>query len=297
MAGTNETWTVRKALQWTAGYFSEKGVDSPRLTAEILLSKILSVTRTGLFLRFDQPLTACELADFKALIKRRASREPLAYITGEREFFSLPFTVTPDVLIPRPETELLVETAIAAMDSLKDSEPLSVLDLGTGSSAIICALAWERPGNTFTGLDKCEKALSVARQNASKLGLGHILFLASDWFCALGENEKFHVIVSNPPYIPRRVIPALSPEVSRHEPQKALDGGADGLDAIRAIISRAPDFLHSKGYLIFEMGFDQKDAVTQIFAESGRFGEPEFVKDYAGHFRVATARVSGLCTV
>ncbi|MBI5844377.1 MAG: peptide chain release factor N(5)-glutamine methyltransferase [Deltaproteobacteria bacterium] len=293
MTRTSETWTVGKALQWTAGYFSEKGVDSPRLTAEVLLAKILSLTRTQLFLRFDQPLTAVELADFKNIIKRRASREPLAHITGEREFFSLPFSVSPDVLIPRPETEMLVETALSAMDSMKDLAPMSVLDLGTGSGAIICALAWERPGNAFTGLDRSEKALSVARKNAEKLGLGHIRLLASDWFSALPVGEKFHVIVSNPPYIPSRVIPTLSPEVCRHEPVSALDGGPDGLDAIRAIISRAPEFLHPGGCLIFEIGFDQKEAATALFTESGRFGEPEFVKDYAGHFRVAKARIKG----
>lgn len=293
MAGTRETWTVGKALQWTAGFFSEKGIDSPRLAAEVLLAKILSVTRTQLFLRFDQPLSAAELADFKHLIRRRAAREPLAYITGEREFFSLPFCVSPDVLIPRPETELLVETALAALDSMKDSAPLSVLDLGTGSSAIICALAWERPGHNFTGLDKSEAALPIARKNAEKLGLGHIRLLASDWFSSLGDGEKFHVIVSNPPYIPSMVIPALAPEVRRHEPASALDGGPDGLDAIRAIISRAPDFLHPGGFLIFEMGFDQKEAVALIFAESGRFREPEFVKDYAGHYRVALTRIGG----
>lgn len=291
MTPPQELWTIRSALLWTAGYFSEKGVDSPRLTAEILLSRVLSLTRTQLFLEFDRPLSASELSDYKALIKRRAAREPLAYITGEREFFSLPISVTPDVLIPRPETELLVETAIAAMDEMPDSAPLSVLDLGTGSSAIICALAWERPGHSYTGLDKSAKAVSVARNNAVRLGLESVRFLESDWFSALDALEKHHVIVSNPPYIPSRVVPALSPEVSLHEPLLALDGGPDGLDSIRSIISSAPDFLHHGGVLILEMGFDQKEAVTQIFAESGRFGEPGFVKDYAGHFRVAMARV------
>ena len=175
---------------------------------------------------------------------------------------------------------------------MKDAEAVSVLDLGAGSGAVACAIAWERPECRVTAVEKSEKALAVARRNAERLGLSAIRLLQSDWFSALPGGERFSVIVSNPPYIKRDVIPTLSPEVARHEPVEALDGGPDGLDSIRAIIGGAPEHLEPDGFLIFEMGFDQKDAVAEAFAQSGRFGEPEFVKDYAGHFRVARASLA-----
>ena len=199
-------WTILKTLQWTTAFFKSHHIDSPRLTAEVLLAHTLNIRRIDLYLRFDQPLTPPELAIYKAFIKRRAGREPLAYITGSREFYGLDFAVTPDVLIPRPETEFLVEEALRILpqDGLADSR--RVLDLGTGSGAIIISLATRRPGHFFAASDKSVKAVSVAACNARTHRVeDQIRFFAGDLFAALTpEGPGFDLVVSNPPYVADR---------------------------------------------------------------------------------------------
>lgn len=281
-------WTILKILQWTTAYFKSHHIDSPRLTVEILLAHALHAKRIDLYTRFDQPLTKDELAVFKALIRRRVCREPVAYITGNREFFGIDFDVSPDVLIPRPETEFLVEAALARIPQA-GSIPWRVLELGAGSGAVIISLAVNRPGHDYVASDISLKALHAAAGNAYKNRVhGKILFFAGDLFAPLNPSfGAFDLIVSNPPYIACNQLTGLEPEVRDFEPSLALDGGADGLGIIRKIIEAAPLYLNHRATLILEIGFDQKERFSQIVNDDGRYSLPEFVKDYGGHHRVA----------
>jgi len=281
-------WTILKILQWTTAYFKSHHIDSPRLTVEILLAHALNTKRIDLYTRFDQPLTKDELAIFKVLIKRRIHREPVAYITGNREFFGIDFDVSPNVLIPRPETEFLVEAALGRIPQ-SVSTPLRILELGAGSGAVIVSLAVNRSGHEYVASDISMKALLTAAGNARKNGInGKILFFAGDLFTSLCPSAcSFDLIVSNPPYIAGSQLTGLEPEVRDFEPTLALDGGADGMDIIRKIIATAPPYLNHHATLMLEIGFDQKDVVEQIVIDDGRYSPPEFVKDYGGHHRVA----------
>ena len=238
-------WTILKILKWTTSYFKSHHIDSPRLTAEIFLAHILDVNRIDLYLRFDQPLSASELGNFKALIMRRVNREPVAYIIGCREFYGINFDVTPDVLIPRPETEFLVEEALKKIPD--NHLPLKqILDVGTGSGAIIVSLAANRPGHNYFASDKSEIAVTIAAKNAKKNGLkDKISFFVGDLFSPFHENNgQFDMILSNPPYIAQTQIATLEPEVSQFEPLAALDGGVDGLAIVRQIIMSASGWIY-----------------------------------------------------
>ncbi|MBS0014401.1 MAG: peptide chain release factor N(5)-glutamine methyltransferase [Desulfobacterales bacterium] len=282
------TWTVLDALQWTAGYFDTHGIDSPRLTAEILLAAVMQTTRIDLYMRHDQPLAGEELAAFREMIRRRVRHEPVAYILGEKEFLGCSFTITPDVLIPRPETEHLVE---AALERLPENQDRSrrVLDLGTGSGAIIVCLAAKRPGNRYFAMDRSFSALQVARKNAAAHGVAHLIdFFTGNWFSAVRDAEAgFDMIVSNPPYIPSAQLGGLQPEVGQYEPRMALDGADDGLSAIAQLVARAPAYLAARGFLLMEIGWDQKSAVEKLCLEAGAYEPARFVRDYGGHDRVA----------
>jgi release factor glutamine methyltransferase len=281
-------WTILKILQWTTAYFKSHHIDSPRLTVEILLAHALDANRIDLYTRFDQPLTKDELATFKTLIKRRIHREPVAYITGNREFFGIDFDVSPDVLIPRPETEFLVEAALERIPKAV-STPLRILEVGAGSGAVIVSLAVNRPGHDYMASDISVNALKAASGNAQKNRVyGKIHFLAGDLFAPLSPSAySFDLIVSNPPYIAGNHLTGLEPEVRDFEPILALDGGADGMEIIRKIIGTAPSYLNQHATLMLEIGFDQKDFVEQIIINDGRYSPPEFIKDYSGHYRVA----------
>lgn len=288
-------WTILSILKWTTSYFTSHDIESPRASAEILLAHILGLRRIDLYIRYDQPLIQDELARFKTAIRRRVRREPVAYILGEKEFWSLPLAVTPDVLIPRPETELLVETALAlqAPTMGADGRPaVRILELGTGSGAVALALAAELRTAFIAASDRSEKAIGVARANAGRLAMdGRIHFFCGDWFsCLRPSGARFDMILSNPPYIPSGEIERLQAEVSRYEPRGALDGGADGLSAIRAIIGQAPDYLRPGGYLLLEIGHDQSAAIERIADGCGAYAEWAFIRDYGGHFRVARIR-------
>lgn len=281
--GGNPTPLALAAL--TAGYFREKGIASPRLEAELLLAHALGTTRMGLYLDFDKPLDREEVARYRTLVRRRARGEPSAYLVGGREFWSLCFEVGPGVLIPRPETEHLVEEALGEM-----GEAGRFLDLGTGSGAIAVALLTERPGWTAVAVEISPPAADVARRNAEKLGVADRLDLREGSLFGPVEGERFDLIVSNPPYIPSGEIEALAAEVAHHEPREALDGGADGLDLIREIAAGAPARLAPGGRLIVEFGADQGERVRRIAEDSAGYGEVEIVKDYAGRDRVLLAR-------
>jgi len=290
-----ETWTILKLLKWTTGHFKSHHIEQPRAAAEILLAYTLGVGRVDLYVQYDRHLGLKELEIFKGFIQRRIQREPVAYIVGKKEFWSMDLKVTPDVLIPRPETETLVETVLAIVPLELRPAPLRVLDLGTGSGAIVLAIASERPGNSFYAVDRSEQALDVARNNARTHKLDKaVTFLQGDWFDPVRDRRRyFDVIVSNPPYILSQEFEVLPLEIAGHEPREALEGGLDGLDAIRIIIKDAPDYMVPGGWLLFEIGYDQWTAVEKLFAGSGAYSDWAVVKDYSGCNRVVRARTKG----
>ncbi|MFP4030514.1 MAG: peptide chain release factor N(5)-glutamine methyltransferase [Desulfococcaceae bacterium] len=280
-------WTIRKVLGWTVEHFRRRDIESPRPSAEILLAHALGLRRIDLYVRHDQPLDQDELDRFRPLIRRRAAGEPAAYIVGEREFWSLPMGVNPGVLIPRPETECLVEAALAELPPPAEGVR-RVLELGTGSGAPILAVASERPGHRFFASDRSPAALRTARANAARNGLAdRIRFFLGDWLDPIrSDSPAFDLLIANPPYIVSEDIPGLQVEVARYEPREALDGGADGLSAIRRLIRDAPARLRAGGVLLLEIGADQRDAVVRLAEESGGWGEVRFRRDFAGHDRI-----------
>lgn len=249
------------------------------LEAHLLLGHALGQPRAYLLAHRDQRIELSLLDEFQALLKRRLCGEPTAYILGQREFFGLMLEVTPDVLIPRPDTELLVELALAYIPAHGRCE---VLDLGTGSGAVAIALARRRPDAHLTALDRSLAALAVARRNARRLGAGNIRFLAGDWLEPLAPDQQFDLIVGNPPYIAEE-----DPHLANlgHEPRSALVSGQDGLDAIRLIAKEAPQHLRAGGMLLLEHGFAQGAACRRIFRESG-FSDVGTEPDLAGWDRV-----------
>jgi release factor glutamine methyltransferase len=243
---TEEAWTPLRLIAWTQGFFAKGGVDAPRLTAEILLAHALSCDRVRLYLDFDKPLGAPELSAFRDLVRRRSAGEPTAWLTGRREFLGHPFRVDSRVLVPRPETEMVVESALALLP------PGGVLlDLCTGSGCIAISAALARPDARVVATEISPDALLVARENAAALGAG-VEFLEGDLYEPLPPDLRFDLIVSNPPYVPSGQIERLSREV-RREPRIALDGGADGLDVLRRVVSGARARLRPGGALVVEV--------------------------------------------
>ncbi len=286
-----EPWPILRLLRWTASHFMSRNIENPRASAEILLAHALGLRRIDLYLRYDQPLMPGELGRFRELILRRLRHEPVAYITGRKEFWTVELSLSPAVLIPRPETECLVEAALGCLPETPEGEGRSILDMGTGSGAIILALAAERPGNRFYASDRSAAALEIAKANAAGNGLdGKVGFFCGDWFAPLkADISGFDLIVSNPPYIRAAEIKGLQPEIS-FEPKAALDGGTDGLAAIRQIVLHAPDYLSEKGFLIMEIGFDQRSDVTEIAQKCGNYDQIRCTKDYGGNDRVMQMR-------
>ncbi|MBR9986884.1 MAG: peptide chain release factor N(5)-glutamine methyltransferase [Desulfosarcina sp.] len=288
-------WTTLDLVKWTAGYFKDHQVESARSEAEILLAHTLKTRRIDLYLNHDQPLCEDELKRFKALIKRRVDGEPVAYITGIREFWSMALAVNPSVLIPRPETECLVEAVLPFLDGDAGSAK-RVLEMGVGSGAIIIALAHEHPEHRYVAMDRSAAALQTARQNARTHKVDHRI----DWFCGdwnaalVPERETFDVIVCNPPYIRSHDIHGLQPEIRNHEPRMALDGDGDGLRCIRHIIESTHRYLIVGGLLALEMGCDQAADIARIAGAVDHYGPPRTIKDYSGLDRVAVMVKKGL---
>jgi release factor glutamine methyltransferase len=285
-------WTIMKIVQWAAQYFKDYGIDSPRTTAEILLAHVLKFKRIDLYLRYDQPLFGQELEQFKVLIKRRINREPVAYIVRGKEFWSLELAVTEDVLIPRPETECLVEAAVQVLGNDSNPQPKRILELGTGSGAVVLALASQNPRHIYFASDVSAKAVEVAVRNARRHRLdAKISFFCADWFSALPMGkESFDLILSNPPYIKTGVLGRLQPEIFEYEPAIALDGGEDGLRGLRHIIAGGHPYLKPGGTLLLEIGHDQKEDVYKIMAECGRYEHFACTQDYSGYDRVVRMR-------
>lgn len=263
--------TVVDVMRRAQGYLAERGVTSPRLDAELLLADVLDCDRLSLYTGFDRPLTQDETDRYRQHIARRAKREPVAYIVGTRGFRNVLLAVGPDVLIPRPETELLVEWVVA------DAPPSSrVLDWGTGSGAIAIAIAGERPDLSVVGIDRSQEALDVARANDAE---NRVEWHLSDGFLGM-DDRVFDVVVANPPYVARDEFDSLAPEV-RYEPHGALVAGETGLETFETLIPEAARHLVDAGLLLVEIGADQGQAVTAMFAAAG-FRDVEVRVDLAG---------------
>jgi release factor glutamine methyltransferase len=284
-----ESWTVLKLLQWTTDYFLRNNVPEPRTSAEVLLAHVLAEDRLFLYLNYDRPMETSELAAYRACIKRRLGGEPNQYITGLQEFWSLPLRVSPDVLIPRPETEVLVEAVLEFLD--KADPNVDILDLGTGSGAIAIALARELPAARIVAADLSMAALRLAQENANSNQVDErIFFVRADMFAAIpGGSQKFKVVVTNPPYISHAEMSELPQEIRDFEPHHALEGGPDGLTAIRHIIAEAPTVLSLAGALFMEMGADQAENVTALVKDSQHYKNFHIIKDYSGLYRVLVA--------
>jgi release factor glutamine methyltransferase len=290
-SATSSEWTVLRILQWAGGFLKQRGIESPRSAAEILLAHALGTDRVHLYMHHDQPLDKPELARFKALIQRRLQREPVAYIVGRKGFWSLDLDVTPAVLIPRPETERLVEAGLAWLACRAAGRTARILDLGTGSGAIVLALASEAGGHRFFASDVSPDAVAVARRNAAAAGVAErVLFFVGDWLRAVRPAPAFDLIVSNPPYVSTHEWAGLQPEIVRYEPRRALDGNADGLRCYRAIVGEAHRYLTPGGALILEIGCDQRQAVQGIAEQSAAYEAYDCLRDYGGHERVVTMR-------
>lgn len=276
---------VRDLLALSTAYLEERGCDNPRLDAEVLMGHVLKVDRLHLYLNLDRPLETEEVDKYRCLIGLRGRRNPVAYLTGTKEFYSNEYKVTEDVLVPRPETELLVDQAVARIKTLDLPQ---VLDLGTGSGIIGVSIALLVPQSQVLAVDISQPALDIARENADRLGVtDQLSFLQSDMFEKIPER-KFHLICSNPPYIPSLDLEMVEKEVQL-EPQIALDGGPDGLDFYRTLTSEAPQYLHKGGFLILEIGYDQGKAIADLATVHG-FSNCQILQDYAGNDRVVIMR-------
>jgi release factor glutamine methyltransferase len=283
---SEDPWTIRRVLAWATEDLKARGVSSPRLDVELLLGLTLGIDRVGLIVDADRPLSKPELAAYRALHQRRRAGEPVAYLRGFREFYGRRFRVDRRVLVPRPETEFLVEVGLERTRALSLSA--RVLDLCTGSGCVAVTLACERPTTQVLGADLSEDALAVARDNALRLGAAHnTAFVRSDLFAALQPSARFDLITANPPYIADAEIPTLPVDVRDFEPRMALVAGPDGLAILRRLVAEAPRFLEPGGVLAVELGAGQAPAVSELFAGAG-FTEVERRRDYAGHERVVS---------
>lgn len=273
-------WTIRSVLSWSKQYLQDKGIESPRLDTEILLAKALGIKRIDLYLDMDRPLMDDELGAYRELLKRRGQKEPVAYILGEKEFYSRVFLVNEHVLIPRPETELLVEQTIE-----RAPKGGHILELGVGSGAVIVSVLAERDDLTGTGSDINAQAVAVARGNARLHGvLKRVRFFVGDGLAAIGA--QFPLIVMNPPYISLAEAAELQEDVILHEPHGALFGGNDGLDIIKEILMNVGRQLCSKGVFVMEAGYRQKDAIEEVVRSAEGIHTSAWIKDLSGIERV-----------
>jgi release factor glutamine methyltransferase len=290
-----KAWTVRSVLQWTTDFFTEHDLASARLDAEVLLAHVLEQDRLALYLHYEDTVPAAALQAYRGLIRRRVNREPIAYITGRREFYSIPLAVEPSVLIPRPETEHLVEYVVEHVQDHRGSAEQGapkILEIGTGSGNLCIALAKTLPQAQIVSLDISFSAISVARKNRREHPdcSDRIRFLQGDLLGGLHpERARFHLIVSNPPYVPTESWNDLPPDVRDYEPRIALDGGHRGTEILHRILSHAARHLLPDGALVLEIGEDQAEALTSAADETGHYRRSRVLKDYAGKPRVFVA--------
>jgi len=276
------TWTVRSLLAWAREWLAKKGVDSPRLDAELLLAHALGCDRVRLYVDVDKPLTDEELQKFKPLIQRRGAREPVAYILSTKEFYGRPFFVEPGVFIPRPETELLVQLALEA-------QPARALDLCCGAGPVGVTLAAERPGASVDLVELDHLSAECARRNAAQHAPGRARVFEGDLFAALPAPATYDAVVANPPYLPTAERPAIMPDVVDHEPHLALFAGEDGLSVIRRIVGGLAAWLKPDGFFATEIDPPQSAAVRELLQAAG-FRDIKVVRDLQGQDRHVTGR-------
>ena len=317
----DKIWTIGRILKWTEQYFKDKGIESPRLDAEVLLAHVLEKQRIYLYVHFDEPLQPAELAAYREMVKQRVLRVPVAQILGEKEFMGLTFKVTADTLVPRPDTEILVQAAVERLKAMKGeksatgvladesaaeepaegqpvggadaeqevAEPLHIADIGTGSGAICLSVLRYLAGTVADTVDISPEARAVAEENAASLGLAdRVTFHTGDLLQPL-RGMTFAAILSNPPYIPEADIAGLAPEVRLKEPHTALSGGRDGLDLYRRLAKEAPAMLVPGGFMAFEVGIHQAEPVAALAKANPLIARTEILPDYAGIDRVVVA--------
>lgn len=286
-------WRPLELIRWTADFFARKGIDTPRLDAELLLAGVLGWSRIDLYARFEAGVPADKLAQFSQLIRRRARREPLKYILGEADFHSLSFFVDHRVMIPRPETETLVDEALRLIADLPGKLPPTIADIGTGCGNLAIALAKEVPSAKVFASDISADALEVAKDNARRLGVNEqITFLEGDLcqpILARGMQGKIDLVVSNPPYVGEGECHRLQPEIVRYEPRVALIAGDEGFAVIHRLIEQAPMMLKPGGWLLFEIGEGQAQKVLEFLQKKADFIHTTIISDYQGIARVVKA--------
>jgi release factor glutamine methyltransferase len=283
-------WTIQKLLTWVTEYLTQKGVDSPRLSAELLLSHVLGLKRIELYTQYNKVVAQEQLTQLRDLVKRAGEHEPVAYLVGRTEFYSIEFEVTPDCLIPRPETELLVQRSIEFLR--KRTGPQQVCDLCTGCGIIAVAIAKNVPEAKVVATDISEPALAGATKNIEKHKLAERIDLRhGDLFEPLvPQLDLFDLIVSNPPYVTAADYETLDKNVKDYEPRIALYAGPDGLDLYRRIVEKVGHFLKPDGALLLEIGYQQSPAVRELIEKTGFFAQIRIDKDLQGHDRVVTAQ-------
>ena len=287
--------TILELLNWSTHYLRDHQIENPRLNGELLLARSLNLSREGLYTHLQDPSREEEKENFERLIKKRLSGEPLQYLLGYQEFWSIHFKVDPRVLIPRPETELLVEQTLSILSEAFLKRSPYVLEIGTGSGAIAISLATEVRDLFIVATDVSGEALLLARENAKSAGVPHrIEFVKGDLFSPIRlmrEKEPFDLILSNPPYIHRSQIQNLAREIKDYEPVVALNGGEDGMEFYRSIVSQGPSYLRRGGWLLLEVGEGQGKRVSAMMEEEGSFSRPERIKDLSGIERVVKAQI------
>jgi release factor glutamine methyltransferase len=282
---------VRDVVAWMTDDLKKRGVEGARLDAELIVGQALGIERIKVIVGGERQLEPAELEHIRALFKRRRGAEPVAYLRGFREFYGRNFRVDRRVLVPRPDTEILVQVALDATRHLDLSA--TVLDLCTGSGCVAITLKLERPTIVVDATDLSEGAIAVARDNALRLGaVFNVRFAVGDLFAALGDpSPRYDLITANPPYIASGEIPELQADIRDHEPHLALDGGKDGLDLVRRIVAEAPKWLAPGGTLAMEIGAGQAPDVEELLRQRG-FGDVKSTRDYGGHDRVVSGRYS-----
>jgi release factor glutamine methyltransferase len=294
MSSPGGPWTVQHLLEWTSGFFTRKQVDAPRLSAELLLAHVLHVPRIKLYTDYERVLPEKDLTQYRALVQRAGEHEPIAYLTGRAYFFNLEFEVNKAVLIPRPDTETLVENVLQFCRAAAGFESPRVLDLCTGSGCIAAAVAQNLKAATVLATDISPKAVAVAKRNIERLKLDdRVTVEVGDLYEPVSRTpdpSPFDLILANPPYIPSGEIEKLDRNVREYEPVEALDGGMDGLVIHRRIIEGAVERLVPGGRMYLEIQFDQREAGMEIFARHPQFEDVRALKDYGGNVRVVTAR-------
>jgi release factor glutamine methyltransferase len=284
---SQKIWRVIDLIKWGEHYFSDNDFDNPRKEIEILLQDILEYSRIDLYLRFEEPISKVQLVKLREWVKRRKNREPIQYITGKAGFYNLILNVTPDVLIPRPESERLIEVLLETVDK---KSKLSILDIGTGCGCLALALGRELPNTKITGIDNSLKAIEIAKLNSETLKINNVNFLKIDLFKNNIEG-KYDVVISNPPYIPQTEMESLMPEVKFFEPHSALTDSVNGLTFYHKISEISQEIINSNGWLFLEVGLGEHSKTAMQLFSNVKFKNVELINDYNGDARVLRAQV------